>query len=219
MPVGKYILKSKYNDFKKTTPFEVKAGETTKLNVVFGQFYIESKCSDMSEKVGYEIYASSGRLLVEKSKSCDKKLKLTLDSGDYSVEAKISSGRKEVNFTLGSGKPNSLTIDLTNLNHEDEIKADTSESAPIKVTSSAKKPDENSTKKEEKLKQMANVLNALGGGVSEKDAKNLQEAGAMLKMLGGIIGSAGTKNEKAKESVKDDKEFDEMEKDLDMYTK
>ena len=55
--------------------------------------------------------------------------------------------------------------------------------------------------------------------MSEKDAKNLQEAGAMLKMLGGMMGASDKKDEKAKESVKDDKEFDEMGKDLDMYTK
>jgi len=37
IPVGQYVLKSKYNKFKKETAFEIKANEVTKLNVVFGQ--------------------------------------------------------------------------------------------------------------------------------------------------------------------------------------
>jgi len=221
------MVKSEYNNFKKTTPFEIEAGKTTKLNILFGQFYIESKCTNKSEKVSYEIYASSGQLLVEKSKACDKRLKLTLDSGSYSIEAKIASGKKEVNFTLGSGKPNSLTIDLTNLNHEEEIKADTIESVSTDVestnnpkeTTSSQKQEINTAKQEEKIKQVANVLNALGGGISEKDAKDLQQAGAMLEMLGGMMKGADKKDKQPKDSTKEDKEFEEMSKDLDMYTK
>ena len=37
IPVGQYVLKSKYNEFKKETAFEIKAGEATKLSIVFGQ--------------------------------------------------------------------------------------------------------------------------------------------------------------------------------------
>ncbi|SFV57075.1 Von Willebrand factor type A domain protein [hydrothermal vent metagenome] len=225
IPVGKYVVKSVYNELRKTTPFEVKAGETTKLHIIFGQFYIESKCPDMSEKVSYEVYASSGRLVIEESKPCNKKLKLTLEDGDYSVEAKIASGKKEVSFTLGRGKPNSLTIDLTNLDHKDEIEADSPEPTATGTTPEAKEalpteePKEQRIDDKEQMKQVTNLLNTLGGSVSEKDAKDLQKAGAMLKVLGGIIGASGKKAENTKESVENDKEFDEMEKDLDMYTK
>ena len=37
LPVGKYVLKSTYNDFKKETAFEIKAGEVTKVHVVMGE--------------------------------------------------------------------------------------------------------------------------------------------------------------------------------------
>ncbi|HHD81369.1 MAG TPA: VWA domain-containing protein, partial [Campylobacterales bacterium] len=37
IPVGKYILRTTYNQFEKETPFEVKAGEVTKLKVVMGE--------------------------------------------------------------------------------------------------------------------------------------------------------------------------------------
>jgi Ca-activated chloride channel family protein len=66
LPVGKYILKSRYNDFKKETPFAIKAGEVTKLHIVFSQFFIESKCSDEGTNVSYEIYASNGQLVYVK---------------------------------------------------------------------------------------------------------------------------------------------------------
>ncbi len=35
IPVGKYIIKSKYNKIKKETPLEIKAGETVELQVLF----------------------------------------------------------------------------------------------------------------------------------------------------------------------------------------
>ena len=34
LPVGKYIIKSSYNEFKQTTPLEITAGKTTKINIV-----------------------------------------------------------------------------------------------------------------------------------------------------------------------------------------
>jgi hypothetical protein len=221
MPVGKYIVKSEHNKFQKITPFEIKSGKRTKLNIQFGQFYIESKCPNRNEKVSYEIYASSGQLLIEETKACDKKLNLTLDSGDYSVEAKIASGKKEVNFSLGSGRPNSLTIDLTNLNHEDEIEADSAEA--VATDRDMEDPDSseeiNSTKQEEKIKKVVDVLKVLGGDIDEEDAKDLQQAGAMLEMLGSMMKGVEKKEIQPKDSTKDDKEFEEMSKDLDMYTK
>jgi Ca-activated chloride channel family protein len=155
IPVGKYVVKSEYNKFNKTTPFEIKAGKVTKLHIVFGQFYIESKCSDMSESVSYEVYASSGQLLVEEKSVCSKRLKLTLDNGKYSVEAKIASGKREVEFILGSDKPNSLTIDLRNLNHEEEIKAD---STSREVQQNIDKQSKDSTNEDKEFEEMGKNL-------------------------------------------------------------
>ena len=122
--IGKYIVKSEYNKFKKETPFEIKAGETTKIKVIFTQFSLGANCSNPQEKVEYELYASSGQLIYEKSSECSNLLKVTLDSGNYTVEAKISTGVKETKFEVGAGHPTKLLLDLTNLNHQEEIEAD-----------------------------------------------------------------------------------------------
>ncbi|MEA2048284.1 MAG: VWA domain-containing protein [Campylobacterota bacterium] len=112
LPVGKYILKSSYNDFKKEIPFELTAGEVTKVHLLFGQFFIEAQCADMSAKVRYEIYASSGQLVYEKKRKCSDTLKVSLDNGDYSVEAKVGNDKKEIKFSVG-GSNNKLRINMT----------------------------------------------------------------------------------------------------------
>jgi len=114
LPVGKYTLECKYNAFKKKDiPVEIKAGEATKVHVIFNQFFIEAKCLNSGDNIAYEIYASSGQLVYEKKKKCSDTLKVTLDKGDYSVEAKVGNDTKEVKFTVG-GNSNKLLIDMTN---------------------------------------------------------------------------------------------------------
>ena len=133
IPVGKYVMHSTYNDFKKDTYFEVKAGEMTKVHVVFEKFVIKSICTDMSTKVSYEVYASSGRMVYDTVAPCSKAIQLTLDAGTYTIEATIGSYKKEEKFTLGATK-HTLVLDLSNQNHEEEIKADTAtESEPLKL--------------------------------------------------------------------------------------
>jgi hypothetical protein len=114
LSVGKYILKSTYNKFKKETPFEIKAGEITKLHIIFTQFSIGAKCNDINTKVNYEIYAKSGRMVYEKKLVCSKSFQISLDEGDYSVEAKTKNGSKEEQFTVG-GDSSKLIIDMTTI--------------------------------------------------------------------------------------------------------
>ncbi len=219
LPVGKYVLKSSYNGLKKETPFEVKSGETTKLHVIFSQFSIGAKCPNGGIKVYYEIYASNGRLVYEKDAQCSESVKLSLDNGDYSVEATIDGGKGEAKFTVGSGKPNKLILDLSNLNHEEEIKADTPEEAVVVPVTPKKTEVHNTQKKSSQIN--------IGGkkieieGMSEKEAKQIEQLGAMLGALGGMMQQANdTSNKKQKkENEAADKEFDEMSKDLDMFTK
>ena len=103
-PIGKYILVSTYNDFKKETPFEIKSGKVSKVHVIFEQFRIETKCTDMNAKVNYEVYASSGRMVYDAQKPCSQAVQLTLDGGDYMVEASIGNDKKEEKFTIGGGE-------------------------------------------------------------------------------------------------------------------
>ncbi len=225
--IGKYIVRSEYKNFIKETPFELKAGESTKLHVVFGQLFIEAKCSNMGAKVNYEIYASTGQLIYEKKIGCSETLKITLDDGDYRVEAKIESGTGEVKFSVGSDHPNKLLLDLTNLNHEEEIKADSQEvvAVPVKPKKEAA-PKEAVVQDEQKSEKIT-----IGGkqieikGISKEDADQIKNLGAMLGALGGMMqggNQAASKEKKAEQDAKNaeaDKEFDEMSKDLDMYTK
>ena len=113
IPIGKYIVHSRYNDFKKDTLFEVKAGEVTKVHVTFNQFFIEAKCFNSGDNIAYEIYASSGQLVYEKKKKCSETLKVTLEKGSYSVEAKVGNDTKEVKFTVGENS-NRVLIDMAN---------------------------------------------------------------------------------------------------------
>ena len=227
IPVGKYMIRSTYKGFKKLTPFEIAAGETTKVHVVFGQFFIGAKCSDMQSKVNYEVYARSGQLIGEKVMACSNTWKMTLDDGDYSVEAKIDSGTGEAKFSVGAGKPNKLILDLTNLNHEEEIKADSQEA----VTVEAKSKKEEAAKEVVVQEKQGSEKITIGNkqieikGISKEDADKIKNLGAMLGALGGMMqggNSAQSKEEKAKQEAKNakaDKEFEEMGKDLDMVTK
>ncbi|WP_294958494.1 VWA domain-containing protein [Sulfurovum sp.] len=222
LPVGKYLLKCTYNDFKKEVPFEVTAGKVSKVHVIFSPFVIGAKCSNGSEKVSYEIYASSGQLVYDKKVPCSKMLNMVLDEGKYRVEASVSGGTGEAAFEVGAGKPAKLILDLTNLNHEEEIKADSSETVLVPVH----------PKKTEPATTQTNAHSVTIGdkkiqveGISEKNAADLKKAAAMLQMLGGMMqgnSAAVDKEKKQKQSSqneKADKEFDEMSKDLDMFTK
>jgi len=219
LPVGKYVVQAKYNNFTKETPFEIKADETTKVHITFGQFLIEAKCINMGDKINYEIYASSGQLVYEKQAKCSETLKMTLDSGNYSVEAKVGNDTKEVKFTVG-GSSNKLLIDMTDIKREptkeELIKAD---SAEPEVTSAPKQEEQKSEKITIGDKQIEIK------GMSQKDADKIKELGAMLGAFGGMMQGANPEEQKKQvekqsaDNAKADKEFDEMSKELDMFTK
>ena len=199
--IGKYIVKSEYNEFRQERVIEIKATETTKINVVFSPFLLGAKCSNMNEQVNYEVYASTGQLIYEKKSSCLDVLKVVLDDGKYTVEAKISSGKKEAKFIVGAEQPKKLILDLTNLNHQDEIQADTQEPMSEKITLGDQ---------EIEIK-----------GISKKDAEQIQKLGAVLGALGGVIqgNTAEKKVEQETNNANADKEFEDMSNDLEMYTK
>ncbi|RLA74126.1 MAG: hypothetical protein DRG30_05610, partial [Epsilonproteobacteria bacterium] len=129
----------------------------------------------------------------------------------------------EAKFSVGSGKSNKLILDLSNLNHEEEIKADTPQEAVVIQMTPKKEVKSIDAEKSEKF--------SIGGkqieikGISEEDAEKIKNLGAMLGALGGMMQSsnqASSQEKKAEQDAKNaeaDKEFDEMSKDLDMYTK
>ena len=123
VPVGKYVLRSTFNAFKKDTPFIVEAGKASKVHVTFAQFFVESKCSDMSATINHEIYASNGRMVYSKQGKCSDKLKVPLDNGKYTIESKVGSDVKETKFTLGAGHPDHIIIDMSKTDEEDSHQA------------------------------------------------------------------------------------------------
>ena len=211
LPAGKYVLRASYNGFEKEIPFEVKGGETTKVHVIFNKFLLGAKCTDMQEKVYYEVYASNGRLVYEDHTVCSKVLKLSLKEGTYNVEAKISSGKGEASFTVGAGNPSKLILDLTNLSHEEEIKADTPEEAIVVPV----KP------KVEKKAITIGDKKVVIEGMDPVQVEELQKAAQMVEMLGSMLNGVQQQKSVApsQEEKEADKAFEEMSKDLDMFTK
>ena len=192
LPTGKYKLKCEYNAFKKETTFEVKSGETTKVHLVFSPFFISAKCPNAGEKVSYEIYGSDGRLVFDKKMGCSDSWKVILDDGDYSIEAVIDSGKGEVKFSVGAGKPNRLIVDLSNLNHEAEIKADAPEEAVV-VQATPKKETQAVEPKEAHSSQSGKIdINEI--------KKSLGELGAMV---GGLKGAQKMVESKPLEGIKE----------------
>ncbi|HHD72744.1 MAG TPA: hypothetical protein ENL02_02350 [Epsilonproteobacteria bacterium] len=180
----------------------------------------------MNTKVSYEVYANDGRLVDEKKLNCSDTWELILDDGKYSVEATIDGGKGEAEFTVGNGKPTKLILDLTNLNHEEEIKADSPDAVVVPV-----KPKKQDDAKEGTDKQTDTQSISIGDkkievkGISKEDADKLKNLGAMLGALGGMMQGGSAKADKEAKAKQDsqnaeaDKEFDEMSKDLDMYSK
>ena len=146
-------------------------------------------------------------------------LKLILDDDKYSVEAKVASGEGEVAFEVGAGKPKKLILDLTNLNHEVEIEADSPKAEETVVIPAT-------PKKRSAKRSQINIggKNIKIEGMSEKEAKQVEQLGAMLGALNGMLKDANADKKKQEQKQKEedaeaDKEFDEMSKNLDMFTK
>jgi len=202
-----------YHRFKKETPFEIKAGETTKLHIQFNKFILGSKCNNKNTKIHYEVYAKSGRLVIEKSEKCSDKIKLTLDSGDYTVEAKLKDIKKEAKFTIG-GDSNKLILDFTDIdNHKDLIQADSPNSNSEK--------EKEALRKKEEIEKVVKDNEAVIKDIDKKSAEEIKKAGALLNALGGLIqgiNQQSTTEPKEKKSTTD-KEFEDMSKNLDMFTK
>ena len=188
IPIGKYTLNCDYNAFKKKDiPFEVKVGEVTKLHVLFDSFTITSKCEG---KVNYEIYASSGQMVFDKSRvKCNKPLKVTLNTGTYTISVTQNENTKEQKFTIG-GDSNSLIIDLTNHEptKEELIKADTPQESKPKVEAV-----------EKKVQQDIQDMN-----------KDMQEAKKMIEMMSGML-NPNTNQKPQKDTADDDLSVDDTE--------
>ena len=66
----------------------------------------------MNANVNYEVYANSGHMVHDVNMICSKALQLSLDAGDYRVEATVGSDKKEEKFTIGKDSKK-LMIDMS----------------------------------------------------------------------------------------------------------
>jgi len=200
IPVGKYTVRCKHNHLTKEVPFEIKAGEVTKVHITFVSFLITTKCEG---KVNYEIYAPNGQLVFDKSKvACNKPLKVTLNPGTYTISVIHNDTTKEQKFTIG-GKESELIIDLTNNepSKEELIKADSAN-----ANDTTKEVQDEISKTQQKPK------------ITKDEAKELQDR---LKKAKDIVNMAAILVGKdTKEQQKQtDKKFEELSKDIEMFTK
>ncbi len=174
IPVGKYTANCTYNVFeRKDIPVEVKAGEMAHVDVVFPYFFVESKCSNPGDRVSYEIYAQSGELVYYKSTTCTKKIKVTLGEGAYSIEGKVKDAKATTKIDIGSKENQSVVLDFTTQNHEEEIQADT----PAQPSS-----EETSKSGTQTITIGDKVINI--DGLSDDEIKKLKEMQKMLQMFG-----------------------------------
>ena len=215
LPVGKYYLNCSYNDFKKKDiPFEIKAGETTKVHIVFPHIYLKSKCLKPNDRVNYEIYEATGALVYDRTKPCSKKIKVTLNEGEYSIEGKVKDVKATAKVTVSAKEPKSVVLDFTKQNHEAEIKADT----PTQESQTAQKPEASKRDKNAQIAIEGTKIEIKG--VSQDDMKKLEQMGKALEQFGGMVKTITGNNPKQKEkNKKADEEFDKMSKELDMFTK
>ena len=125
---------------------------------------------------------------------------------------------KEVKFTVG-GSSSKLLLDMTDIKREptkeELIKAD-SQDAPVVDEVKEEQKSEKITIGDKQIEIK---------GISQKDADKIKELGAILGAFGGMIQGSSPEEQKNKQekqsadNAKADKEFDDMSKELDMFSK
>ena len=119
IPVGKYVLKSKYNEFKKETPFEIKAGEVTKLNIIFGQTNkVEITASETEDgkwvKAFHAIHPVKDGETQRQINNCwskkEKECLRQIPVGKYVLKSKYNEFKKETPFEIKAGEATGLNI-------------------------------------------------------------------------------------------------------------
>ena len=176
LPVGKYYAISRYDNLKKKIPFEIKAGETTKVHIVFGQMRIRARCTDPKERVEYAIYAKSGRRVAYKKTRCSKPWKLGLDDGSYILEVKSGSIKKRIGFE--TAKSRSLEVDLTQneaVPKNTAIQSGDEAAAPTSAAVDAEK-----SRRKSEMHKVPKI---------DDEMKKMQQAMEMIRQMGQMMGA------------------------------
>jgi hypothetical protein len=194
LPVGKYVWKVKYGDFEKTVPFEIKAGESVDVHTVFYVTRIDTRCPDR-KNVHYEIYAANGRMVYEKDKRCAKPVKIALDKGTYTLEARWNGVLQKRKFDVGE---ESRTIELVFENTK------SNEKAPMKDDISSEEEKKDATVSNEQNRSLVirgkdkhsgnDVSIEIGNGkinikgIDKEERQKLQQSLEMIKQMNAMLG-------------------------------
>ena len=117
LPVGKYLLHTRYNHFKRETAFEIKEDETLPLNIIMGQTgevnitaYAKADGEPIQQATHYIRQKDNNS--TKEIKSCwhDLHCLARLPVGDYSVLTKYNILKKETDFEIREGEKTELSV-------------------------------------------------------------------------------------------------------------
>ena len=112
LPVGKYTANCSYNEFdKKDIPFEIKAGETAHIDVVFAPFHVNVKGITPCAKIHFEVISSDGETVYEKDSPAYKGIEFIALKGKYTIESSFPDKKIKTKIDIGKGQ-NSATVDF-----------------------------------------------------------------------------------------------------------
>ena len=120
IPIGKYLIKSKYNKFNKETTVEVESSKVSKVNIVMGEtgeveFTASQKEGAKLIEAYHDIYQiidgkisrrSSGNCWSKEDKSCIRKIPI----GKYSVHSRFNNLKTDTAFEIKAGEVTKLNI-------------------------------------------------------------------------------------------------------------
>ena len=123
IPVGKYIIESRYNEFNLKTPVEVKFGETSDVEIITGQTGKVELTASAGEagkwiKAGHFIYKDSGDEdeLGDRVATCnsakDKPCKVRIPLGKYVIETQYEGGTQKTPFELKAGETSKINVNF-----------------------------------------------------------------------------------------------------------
>ena len=124
IPVGKYIIESRYNKFNLKTPVEVKFGETSDVEIITGEtgkVELTARAEEAGKwiKTQHSIYTDSGDEDVrgEHVTNCgstkDKACKVRIPLGKYVVETRYNGDTRKTPFELKSGETSKINVSFT----------------------------------------------------------------------------------------------------------
>ncbi len=101
LPVGKYIVQAQYNKFEKEIPFEIKAGETTTVHMIFTPFHLTVKGINQCTLVTHEILSAQGQVIAQAEAPANKGADFILNDGVYTIESTVDNVTKKTKITIG----------------------------------------------------------------------------------------------------------------------